>query len=397
MGGKRCRKDDEDIVDLLVTLIAKKIKTQQGTECSEEDDEYLEDEDEDKNKDEDEKEKDKTKQPHKHCITCKEKNWPAPPIQPTNFAKLLKLAKKCETNNYRHCGRLHKLLPILEKIDQLVGHTSFKESVCKKVVAFCRHKNLPDMYHTIVTGKSGVGKSTVANLLARLYIAMDILQPKTKSTVDERVMFVKRSHLVAGYQGHTTKQTQKVINRAIERGGVMIIDEAYSLHNGSSTEGHDSDSFGSECMNTFTLNMDRYGGKFIAIFIGYEDSIKEHLLSTNRGLERRISWFLHLKPQTAKELGMIVTNTLNRKQRFNIQADIAATIAASKDLFSCYAGSAISFAQTILSLVEISMFGKVDAPVFDLTPKFLSKALEEFKTLKHMQKQVPVSVLSMYM
>jgi SpoVK/Ycf46/Vps4 family AAA+-type ATPase len=151
------------------------------------------------------------------------------------------------------------------------------------------------MYHTIIFGCPGVGKTAFAKILARIYLSLGI----TKKDV---FVTARRSDLVGEYLGHTAVKTQKKIDESI--GGVLFIDEAYSL--GSSTETKTSDSYSKECIDTLNQNLTEKKGQFICIIAGYKDEIEKNLFSVNPGLRRRFSFAYTIKGYSDKELAAIL-------------------------------------------------------------------------------------------
>merc|ERR1711991_1200935 len=101
--------------------------------------------------------------------------------------------------------------------------------------------NNDDMLHTVITGPPGVGKTELGRILGHIYKGMGVLKKG-------HLKIVKRSDLIGKYLGHTAAKTQDVIDEC--SGGVMFIDEAYSLCN---KEGRDS--FSKECIDTLNQNL----------------------------------------------------------------------------------------------------------------------------------------------
>ena len=116
--------------------------------------------------------------------------------------------------------------------------------------------------HMIFTGNPGTGKTTIARLLARYMKAIGALS-------QGQLVEVTRADLVAQYVGQTAPLTMSVIKSAL--GGVLFIDEAYSLYRGS------NDSFGLEAIDTIVKAMEDYRGDLIVILAGYKREMKEFL------------------------------------------------------------------------------------------------------------------------
>ena len=99
---------------------------------------------------------------------------------------------------------------------------------------------------------------------------------------NNKFIVAKRADLIGKYLGHTAVQTQKVIDSA--SGGVLFIDEAYSLGN---SEGRDM--FSKECIDTINQNLTEKKSKFLCIIAGYKDALQSCFFAYNEGLSRRFS------------------------------------------------------------------------------------------------------------
>ena len=136
--------------------------------------------------------------------------------------------------------RIHDIRDSLVKLRNMVGLKEIKETLVNQIVYFLQDFHGDDMLHTIIQGPPGVGKTMLANIIGEIYYRMNVFK-----TTDERYKFViaKRSDLIGEYLGTTAMKTQKVIDKSA--GGVLLIDEAYSLGN---SEGRDS--YSKECIDT---------------------------------------------------------------------------------------------------------------------------------------------------
>lgn len=139
--------------------------------------------------------------------------------------------------------------------------------------------------HMVFSGSPGTGKTTVARIIGEIYYSLGIIE---KSEVLE----VAREDLVAEYLGQSEIKTKKVLERA--RGGVLFIDEAYSL---SDTE----DDYGKSVINTLLKFMEDHRDDTLIIIAGYTDEMA-HFIKSNPGLESRFNTVLEFPNYTTEEL-----------------------------------------------------------------------------------------------
>jgi len=170
---------------------------------------------------------------------------------------------------------LNKLIEPLTDLKRMIGMPKLKKAILDQIIYFLQdfeEKNV-HMMHTIIEGPPGSGKTEVAKILAKIYARLGFLKK-------DKVSSVRRSDLIGQYLGQTAIKTQKAIDGA--KGGVLLIDEAYSLGN---PEGRDS--YSKECIDTINQNLSEGKGDFICIIVGYKKALKESFFSYNAGLERR--------------------------------------------------------------------------------------------------------------
>lgn len=169
----------------------------------------------------------------------------------------------------------------------------------KKRADMCLQKNKENVNHMLFLGNPGTGKTTVAKLVGQIYHNMGLLSKG--HTVE-----TNRAKLVGEYIGMTEKITLEVIEQA--RGGVLFIDEAYTL---ISNKESDSKDFGKEAVNALLTVLSEPDPDMIIIMAGYEDKMN-NMLSTNPGLKDRFPLNFTFENYNEDELMEIAYNLLEK-------------------------------------------------------------------------------------
>ena len=198
---------------------------------------------------------------------------------------------------------------IKAEISELVGLAPVKEYVfgladnlqVQQRRAAAGMKTASLSMHMIFTGNPGTGKTTIARLVAKYLKAIGALK-------GGQLIEVSRADLVGRYTGHTAPLTNSVIESAL--GGVLFIDEAYSLYRG------EQDSFGLEAIDTLVKGMEDHRDELVVILAGYTKEM-EQFLTANSGLASRFPNQIEFPDYTADEL-LQITNVLARNKGYQL-------------------------------------------------------------------------------
>lgn len=193
----------------------------------------------------------------------------------------------------------------LVELKDMIGLEKIKESVFEQLIYFIQNLHLGpdcsdtsccatasiDYKHTVIIGPPGAGKTQIAKIIGNMYSKLGIL----KNNVFRKVT---RNDLIAGYLGQTAIKTRKVIEECL--GGVLFIDEAYSLAN----EDKD-DMFSKECLDTLCEALSDHKDNLMVIIAGYENELNSRFFTANSGLESRFIWRFKTETYSPKELMQI--------------------------------------------------------------------------------------------
>lgn len=183
---------------------------------------------------------------------------------------------------------------LMAQLDFLVGLDDVKKDI-KNLMNLVKVRRLrkenglpipPMSLHMVFMGNPGTGKTTVARIISGLYAAIGVLEKGQLIEVD-------RSGLVAGYVGQTALKTQEVIKSAL--GGVLFIDEAYSLASGGEND------FGREAIETILKAMEDHRDELIVVVAGY-DGPMEKFINSNPGLQSRFNKYFYFPDYNGEQL-----------------------------------------------------------------------------------------------
>lgn len=188
-----------------------------------------------------------------------------------------------------------------DSLKKMAGLSDIKKLVKKIKIYAKTNKDSSNLnLHMAFYGNPGTGKTEVARLISEILYESGALPTK-------KIIEVDRSKLVAGYVGWTAIRTREIIESAI--GGVLFIDEAYSL----ASEDSSKSDFGAEAINTLIKGMEDYKGKVCVILAGYKNQLSE-MIETNPGFKSRIQFHLDFPNYSRSELKQISQAMLSKKE-----------------------------------------------------------------------------------
>jgi len=215
-------------------------------------------------------------------------------VEVNSISHLLELIEKYEINpkfKYNiNMEALHKIKEPLTELNNMIGMKELKTNIVEQIIYFIQelHSNSHDFMHTVIYGPPGTGKTEIARILGKIFSNIGLLSKDSFKKVT-------RSDLIAGYVGQTALKTRDVIKDSL--GGVLFIDEAYSLGNIEK-----KDSFSKECIDTLCEALSNHKEDLMVIIAGYENELNDCFFNYNRGLESRFAWRFKTDEYSGKDL-----------------------------------------------------------------------------------------------
>jgi len=201
---------------------------------------------------------------------------------------------------------------IFKELDEMIGLDKVRDLVYEiyaliqinKFRAEEGLKSSKQVYHMIFKGNPGTGKTTVARIISKMLNRMGVL---SKGHLVE----VERADLVGEYIGHTAQKTRDLVKKAM--GGVLFIDEAYSLARGGEKD------FGKEAIDCLVKVMEDRADDVIIILAGYPDEMDE-FMQINTGLPSRFPIQINFEDYSVDELMLIALKMASEKE-YNLNSD----------------------------------------------------------------------------
>ena len=305
----------------------------------------------------------------------------------TNINDLINIIKKYPYDANKEYNidlkSLHNIKPELIELDNMIGLTELKQSIFEQLLYFMQNlhigDNNSDYKHTILFGPPGTGKTEIAKIIGKMYSKIGVL----KNNIFKKVT---RNDLIAGYLGQTAIKTKKVVDECI--GGVLFIDEAYSLSNGDN-----GDSYSKECLDVLCECLSNYKNELMVIIAGYEDELNNTIFRVNQGLSSRFIWRFHIDIYNHKELLKIFTK-ITEDQGWNLHEDIDETwfFKNHKDFLN-YGRDM----ETLLTCVKIShgtrIYGNPEVEKKTINLFDMNNGYKKFKQNKNIKKSSVISTM----
>ncbi len=246
------------------------------------------------------------------------------------------LENKIETDINQMFSELNDLIGLKEVKALIYEIQAFAE-----IQKLRQGKNLasePTVLHAIFKGNPGSGKTTIARLLAKLYKEMGILEKG-------HLIEVERADLVGEFIGHTAQKTREQVKKAL--GGVLFIDEAYSLCRGGEKD------FGREAIDALVKAMEDHKNNFILILAGYNTEMNNFIRS-NPGLNSRFPLHIQFPDYSLEEL-ISIADLMYAKRQYKLNIEAKEQLASSLRHILREAPKNHGNARTVRNIVEASL------------------------------------------
>lgn len=279
---------------------------------------------------------------------------------------------------------IKELIDSLKELQDMIGMDDVKDQIVNQILMFYQKMNDKGMFlHTVLTGQPGCGKSTLCNILAKIYKCLGFLET-------DNIVIADRSKLIGQWLGETSIKTKKVLEEA--RGGILLIDEAYSL---GSKEGRDS--FAKECIDCINQYLSENVDELVCIIAGYKDDLDKCFFAQNRGLERRFPWRYNIDQYKPHELCKILKMQASSNDwEFDITDDELTTIIENNiNIFQNNGGDTRVFLDKCKIVHARRIFGTLDNKKL-LSKNDINDGLKIYKCIKNKVDKEDNKYLNLY-
>ncbi len=266
--------------------------------------------------------------------------------------------------------RIMKLVKPLELLNTMVGMSTVKASIFRFISSFIQGNNINSMLNTVIYGGPGLGKTDLGKILCMIYSALEIV-PSSKFKL------VKASELIGEYVGQTRQKTKDILDEA--NGGILFIDEVYSLMTGKENTSH---SFGKECIDTINQELSEKRRKLVIIIAGYKDEIEERFFAANKGLDRRFPLRYELHAYSKEDMKDIFVRMLRLTDvslEKNVTDNDIITLFDCMDYFKNYGGDIENLITECTFANHSRSLGKHPSIKDKLTKEDLIEGLKSYK------------------
>lgn len=285
---------------------------------------------------------------------------------------------------------LHNIKTELILLNNMIGMESMKKSIMDQLIYFIQElhigKDTSDFKHTAIYGPPGTGKTEIAKIIGKMYSKLGIL----KNNVFKKVT---RNDLIAGYLGQTAIKTKKVIDECL--GGVLFIDEAYSLASGNNDN---NDSYSKECIDILCEALSDHKDNLMVIIAGYEDELNETFFRVNKGMQSRFIWRFTMEPYSSKEMKNIFKK-MTHEQEWGFNEDIVLNdkwFEDKKENFTSYGRDM----ELLLTYIKIAhgkrVYGKDKALRKKISLEDMNEGHKTFLKNKKLSKKDPMHLYGVY-
>ena len=239
---------------------------------------------------------------------------------------------------------IHNIKEPIIQLNNMIGMNKLKTNIINQILYFIQKFHINDVnekinndfMHTVIYGSPGTGKTEIAKIMGHIFSKLGVLK-------NNKFQKVTRTDLIAGYLGQTAIKTTDVIKKSL--GGVLFIDEAYSLGNSEKR-----DSFAKECIDTLCEALSDHKSDLMVIIAGYEDDLNKCFFSYNQGLDSRFTWRFKTDDYNSKELFLIFKKKVY-EIGWNLEKNITDSWFEEKMEYFKYFGRDM---ETLLAKIKIS-------------------------------------------